>query len=169
MYVQLKLTPEASVSVFTAPSISFTGSRGYGVEERVEITCTATDPAPGSGLASATCPGVSAEAATLPAGLNRLEATATDVAGNTTTAATEFTISVRADGLCTLARRYVTRGGIANSMCQQLQAYQRAQSRGDWNAAAGSLAAFVNHVEAQSGKARSASDAAPLIRLAAAL
>ncbi|HKH31415.1 MAG TPA: hypothetical protein VKA45_10210, partial [Gaiellaceae bacterium] len=60
-----------------------------------------------------------------------------------------------ADSLCALVRSYVGSAGVANSLCTKL--------------ARGAYAAFANEVDAQTGKALTADEAAILKGLVAQL
>ena len=68
--------------------------------------------------------------------------------------------------LCDLVRVYVDKSGIADALCAKLDA---AASKADRTEQQADLHAFVNQVEAQSGKSMTAAEAATLIRLAEAL
>ena len=90
----------------TAPTITFAGNAGtYGIGSTVSITCAAADGL--SGVASSTCPTISAPAWSLGAGLHTLSGTATDKAGNTGTGSTTFTVTVNSADLCTLNTQFV--------------------------------------------------------------
>ncbi len=67
--------------------------------------------------------------------------------------------------MCELTEAYVTKAGIANALCAKLDAAERADARGQANAKAGSLGAYVNQLRAQSGKAITAERAEFLIGL----
>ncbi len=134
-----------------APTITFTGNAGsYSVDQQVNITCSTGDAT--SGVASSTCPGATGPAYALGVGSHTLNASATDMAGNQNTASSTYTVTVNSDNICALVQRWVSQKGVANSMCQQLK-----------NRAYG---AFINHVNAQSGKFVSAPNAAVLVSLA---
>jgi len=134
-----------------APTITFSGNAGtYRLRDFISIGCTATDA--GSGIAESVCPTISARAWTLPLGTTTLTATATDVAGNTATATTSFTVRVAAADLCALVRELVP--GHATPLCAQLR---------------GSARAFRNHLRAQRGKKVPPHIADLLERLAAGL
>jgi hypothetical protein len=60
-------------------------------------------------------------------------------------------LTVTAQSLCALTERYVTKAGVANSLCAKLE-------HGSWNA-------FANEVAAQSGKSLTDEQAATLTRL----
>ena len=133
------------------PVITFSGNVGsYSVDQQVSIACSATDAT--SGIATSSCPGASGDAYTFGVGSSTLNASATDKAGNQHAASTSFTVTVNAGNICELVKRWVNKAGVANSMCQQLKN--------------GAYGAFVNHVEAQSGKSVAADKAAILISLA---
>jgi hypothetical protein len=92
----------------TKPVVSFTGDAGsYAVTQTVAIACSASDPAPGSGLAASTCPSVNAPAWSLGLGAHTLSASATDNAGNTQTASASYTVTVTSASLCTLTDQFV--------------------------------------------------------------
>lgn len=160
-------TSSASVTIkrdAMVPAVSFSGATAYTVDQTVSITCAASDAM--SGLASSSCPGASGAAYLFNIGSNGLSASATDNAGNGNSAATTFTVSVTAGSLCALTQRFVSSAGIANSMCVKLNAAGAAIARGNMQAKAGPLGAYVKEVQAQTGKAVSAANAAILISLA---
>ena len=67
--------------------------------------------------------------------------------------------------VCELTQAYVTKHGIAKSLCAKLDAAERADARSQANAKAGALGAYMNELRAQSGKAITAERAAFLISL----
>ena len=143
----------------TSPTVSF-GSHpdSYTVDQLVTIACSASDPDPGSGLASSTCDQASIQnvpAYTIGLGPHTLSATATDRAGNTGAGSTTVDVIVTPASLETLVDQLVGDHGIANSLVAKLQARN--------------VKAFDNEVDAQTGKKISAADAALLKQLAAAL
>jgi hypothetical protein len=71
--------------------------------------------------------------------------------------------------LCRLTRSYVSKPGIADALCAKLDAAAAADERGDEQAKAGALLAYVSQVEAQTGKSLTAAQAANLIDLASKL
>jgi hypothetical protein len=92
----------------TKPRVSFAGDAGsYAVTQTVAIACSASDPTPGSGLASSSCPSVNAPAWSLGLGAHTLSASATDNAGNTQVASAGFTVTVTSASLCTLTDQFV--------------------------------------------------------------
>ncbi len=148
------LPPPIDDSDHTPPVITFTGNQGtYTVDQTVAITCSATDA--GTGIATSNCPGASGPAYLFGVGTTTLNASATDKAGNSASASTQFTVQVTSGSLCSLVQRWVNQAGVANSMCQQLTN--------------GAYGAFRNHVTAQSGKFVTAANAAILISLSKSL
>jgi hypothetical protein len=106
----------------TKPSVSFAGDAGsYAVTQNVAITCSASDPTPGSGLASSNCPSVNAPAWSLGLGTHTLSASATDNAGNTSTATASYTVTVTPASLCTLTSQFVQ----GSTKYQQLNALSK--------------------------------------------
>jgi YVTN family beta-propeller protein len=90
----------------TAPVITYTGNAGtYSVNQLVNIHCTASDAL--AGIAASTCADISGAAYSFPLGMNTLTASANDVAGNSVTAATTFTVTVDSMSLCTLTKQFV--------------------------------------------------------------
>ena len=106
----------------TKPTVSFAGGAGsYTVTQTVAITCSASDPTPGSGLASSNCPSVNAPAWSLGPGTHTLSASASDNAGNTGTASASYTVTVIPASLCTLTSQFVQ----GSAKYQQLNALSR--------------------------------------------
>lgn len=149
----------------TPPVVSYAGNLGtYTVDLNVDITCSATDAL--SGISSTTCADIHRPAYELPLGSNTLSATAVDLAGNGASASVTFTIQVTEGSLCNLTRRFTTKPQIADSLCGKLDSARQAPTP---QARAGKLGAFLNELNAQTGKAFSTADAAILSRLAQAL
>lgn len=149
----------------TAPTVVYLGNAGsYTLDQFVSIQCVASDA---SGVASTTCADISGPAWSFDAGLNTFSATATDVAGNTSApVSTTFTVGVSAESLQALVSQFSTDGGVANGLNAKLAAAGQAQNP---SARAGQLGAFENQVNAQTGKALTAEQAATLIRLSRSL
>jgi hypothetical protein len=106
----------------TKPTVSFAGDAGsYAITQTVAIACSASDPTPGSGLASSNCPSVNAPAWSLGLGTHTLSASASDNAGNTSTAAASYTVTVTPASLCTLTSQFVQ----GSTKYQQLNALSR--------------------------------------------
>lgn len=151
----------------TPPSIAFTGNAGtYQVDQSVEIACSATDQTSGIDAALTNCPNTSGPAYAFNLGMNTVNASATDNAGNASSASTTFTVADTCPGLEGLAGQFVTNSGAASSFERQVAAICSAPNA---KAKAGTLGAFVHHVNAQSGKQLTSAQAAVLIRLADAL
>jgi hypothetical protein len=153
----------------TKPVVTYSGNAGtYTVDQTVAITCSASDAM--SGVASSTCANVGGDAYTFGLGAHTYSATATDRAGNTGSASTTFTVKVTGASLCALTRRFVSNNGVANSLCQKLDAADAAFGRGQPDTAHNVLAAYINEVQAQSGgKFLSAANASILMALAGAM
>jgi uncharacterized protein YegL len=137
----------------TNPVVTFTGALSYAVDQTVSITCSSSDNL--SGIASDTCASISGPAYSFGLGAHTFGASATDNAGNTTSTSGAFTVGVTAQSLCALVQAWASNAGVANSLCVKL--------------AHGSYGAWVNEVQAQSGKKISAGHAAILIQLVAGL
>lgn len=151
-----------------APMISFSpDGQTYDVNDTVSIACSTADAL--SGVASSTCADVSGPAWSLGLGTHDLSATATDNAGNTNTGTGSYTVRATATGVCVLVNQWVSKAGVASSLCAKLQAAAASRARGDDTAAANQLAAFRNALDAQTGKLISADHAATLASLSRAL
>jgi hypothetical protein len=152
----------------TPPVVTYTGNAGtYTVDQMVNITCSATDNL--SGVASSTCQNISGPAYSFPLGTNSFSAAATDKAGNMGTGSTSFTVQATPGGLVNLVTQFVTNPGVAQGLTDKLNAIASAIARGNANAKAGIVGAFINQVNAQTGKSITAQHAAILIRLVSAL
>jgi hypothetical protein len=151
----------------TAPVVSYTGNAGsYTVEQTVSIQCSASDPSPGSGLASDTCADVSAPAYTFSLGSHTLSASAEDVAGNVGSGSTTFTVAVTFDSLKLLVAEFSTNPDVTSGLNDKLTAAAKAKTA---STRSNQLTAFTNQVKAQTGKALTAYQAQILLELAQAL
>lgn len=93
----------------TPPTVIYSGNAGsYSLLAPVAITCNPSDTL--SGIASSTCANTSGAAWTFGAGVHKLSASATDVAGNTGAGSAAFTVTVSSADLCTLTRQFVDGG-----------------------------------------------------------
>ncbi|WP_336924008.1 CBM35 domain-containing protein [Aquipuribacter sp. SD81] len=146
-----------------APEIAFDGARAYTVDETVAVTCTATDPEPGSGLAEDTCEGVEGEAWTFGTGEHEVTASATDVAGNSSTASATFTVEVTYGSLAVLVDRFVDDESVAAGLVDKLEA---AESAAREKTRANVLRAFERQLDAAVGKSVDADEADALRTLA---
>lgn len=154
----------------TPPLVSYAGNAGaYTVADSVNITCSASDPQPGSGMASDTCQNISGDGYTFALGTNSYSATGTDNAGNVGHGQTSFTLTVDTDSLCTLTKRWVTNPGIAGALCAKLDAAKASIARGDTNSKNGQLDAYRNQLSAQSDKSIPADKVAILTKLSQAI
>jgi hypothetical protein len=117
-------SPDAVTTLDTvAPTVAFGGNQGtYDVDQAIWIACGAVDR--GTGLASSSCPGVaSATAYTLGFGPHTLSATATDKAGNTTTAQTTYTVTATAAGTGGLLAKWVKASGKYQALSPGLKLF----------------------------------------------
>jgi hypothetical protein len=152
----------------TPPTVTYFGNEAtYTVDRFVEITCEAADAL--SGVERDTCAGITGAAYEFDLGTNTFSAEAVDLAGNTGIASVTFVVEVTYASLCNLTNRFLTNQGVARSLCEQLDAAERAEHRGQTNAKTGGLEAYVNHVEAQAGKTLTNAEADILIRLVGGL
>jgi hypothetical protein len=150
-----------------APVVAYTGNAAtYTVDQTVSIHCDASDPTPGSGLASDTCSDVSAPAYTFALGENTLSATAEDVAGNLGSGSTTFTVIVTFGSLRVLVARFSVNPDVTQGLNDKLTAAEKAKTEA---ARDGQLRAFASQVDAQTGKALTEDQAQILLRLAEAL
>jgi hypothetical protein len=150
----------------TPPLVAYAGNAGtYTVDQTVSIQCTASDPG-GSGVASTTCADVDAPAFTLGLGTHSYRASATDVAGNSGVGSTTFTVTVTFTSLQNLVRMFSTDPDVTAGLNDKLAA---AAASPDKNARDHQLNAFINQVNAQTGRALTATEAGVLIQLAKAL
>jgi hypothetical protein len=80
-----------------------------------------------------------------------------------------FTVNITYERLGDLVEKYVTKQGIVKSLLAKLDNAKKAEAKGNENAKAGIIGAFINEVEAQTDKAISPEHADILIKLAKAL
>ena len=152
----------------TPPTVTYSDNAGiYDVLDEVAITCSAIDVT--AGIGDDTCSDIVGPAWIFGLGSSSFSATAIDDAGNEGMGSTSFEVRASFGGLCSLVRDFVSHAGVANSMCAKIRAAERAQARGQTKARDGSLSAFVNEAEAQTGKRLDVDGAAVLILIATAL
>ena len=152
----------------TAPAVVYLGNVGrYTVDQTVAIVCIASDGT--SGIASDTCADANGPAYQFAIGTNTLAASATDRAGNTGKGMAIFTVSVTPDGLCALTKRFVTKAGVAESLCAKLAAAAQAKAHGSSAALNGLIGAYGNEIAAQTDKSVTPANAAILRRLVGSL
>ena len=80
--------------------------------------------------------------------------------------AARFGLAVPAGALCSLVESLVDKAGVAQALCAKLEAAGASDARGNADAKAGQIGAFINQVNAQRGKSISDADATRLIELA---
>ncbi|QRN98638.1 S8 family serine peptidase [Archangium violaceum] len=155
----------------TAPALGVSGEGSYTVEQTVAVSCTAADALSGLDLDPCGAPVVSEAAWNLPLGTSTFPLLASDRAGNVTSRQVSVTVRATFDSLRALTSRLLEGAapGQANSLGAKLDAAKSASERGNTTAANHQLAAYRHQVEAQSGKALTAEQAATLSRLAEAL
>lgn len=148
----------------TPPVVSYSGNaHSYTVADHVEIDCEASDAL--SGIRASTCVRTAAPAYTFALGLNSATASASDLAGHTTTASTSFTVNATCASIKVLVLRFVS-SPVADSLIAKINAICDAPNGA---ARSGTLEAFRHEVDAQTAKTLTASEAAILKRLAGAL
>lgn len=107
-----------------APVVVYTGNAGsYTVDQVVAITCSATDPAPGSGIAQSTCAPTSGPAYLFGPGSHTFTATATDNAGNVGHGSTTFSVAVTQASLCNLTLSFVQGSARYQGLPAKIQAF----------------------------------------------
>lgn len=147
-----------------APTVTFTGNAGtYTVDQEISISCAAQDSL--SGVAADTCSDIVGPAYSFVWGTNEVTASATDNAGNVGDGTATFEVQVTTEGISALITQFVAQKGVANALIVKLNDLQQ----GNPEAVAGKLAAFVNHVQAQTGKQLTPEQADLLIRLVGSL
>jgi hypothetical protein len=152
----------------TKPSVSYSGNAGtYTVDQTITISCTASDTL--SGIASSSCATISGPAYAFALGTNTRSASATDVAGNTGSGSTTFTVGVTFDSLCRLSASFSTDSTVDTGLCDKLAAAKAAAANGDTKTKNNNLAAYRQQVAAQSGKALTKQQATLLTNLSKAL
>jgi len=150
----------------SAPTVTWSGNAGsYTADQMVSITCTPSDTL--SGVASSTCKDITGPAYDflLTPASNTFEATAVDNTGNAMAepTRTSFTVTVNAAATNSVITRLVTNPGVVSSLQSQSSSIAGAPNA---NAKKGKLGAFINHVNAQTGKSITPANAAVLITLA---
>lgn len=159
-------TASASVTIArdaTAPVVSFSGGDSiYALTDVVNLDCEASDAMSGVDGTSVDCEPVSGPAWSFGPGQTTFEAWAMDMAGNEGSASETILVVVDPDGLADLACSFADNRGICTSLRAKLDAFERTGNRGPLNA-------FINEVNAQSGRHLTAEEAAILVAMAGAL
>jgi hypothetical protein len=107
----------------------------------------------------------SASCSTLVPGPLTVRGTIRDKDGGATEYTATVNVAVTFDSLCELVKRYSTNADVASGLCSKLAAAADATARGNAAAVANQLNAFKNQVDAQTGKAFTADQAATLLTL----
>ena len=132
----------------TAPIVTYRGAAAsYTVDERIAITCEATDNL--SGIAENGCRNIAGDAYNFSVGQNTFASTAVDVAGNETSSQVTFTVRATFASVANVGVRCITNRGIGNSLVAKLNAAERLVVPGLRRAL---LVAFQNEVRALRGK-----------------
>jgi hypothetical protein len=152
----------------TPPVVTYTGNLGtYPADATVDIACSSSDAL--SGVAADTCSPVQGPAYLLLPGANRFSATATDRAGNVGSGATTFTVAATYASVKNVVARLCGAPDVVTGLTAKLDAAQAAAARGNGTARANQIQAFINQINAQTGKSITPDNAVILIRLAQAL
>jgi hypothetical protein len=150
----------------TAPSISFSGNAGsYTVDQTVSIACTATDLV--TSAPAVACIGGSGPAYAFNLGVNVVQATAQDDAGNRAAGTTPFTVTVDEASLAALTGQFDADAKATGLLTKHLE--QALKHRDDGAARRAHLASYRRAVEREIGKTLTAEAGAILIRLVDAL
>jgi hypothetical protein len=137
------------------------------VADTVNITCSATDAL--SGVASTTCVTINGPAYGFTLGANTFSATATDLAGNTGSGTTQFTVVVTGAGICQLVTAWGTDPRLTRGACALLSYADRAIADGNPQEAAALLTFLQRAAARDSGGSITADRAALFQRLTAAM
>jgi fibronectin type 3 domain-containing protein/lysophospholipase L1-like esterase len=156
----------------TGPEITFSVADGVeiGVDQLVEITSKAEDAL--SGVDASKDVEVSKPGYELGLGSHSFTAEAVDVAGNRTSKSIHVVVVVDYDGLSSLTNQFLSANGNKanlNSFESKLMAAKESEEKGNTAAHNGQLQAFMNQVNAQSGKALTEEQAKMLRKLAQSL
>ncbi|WP_373229470.1 OmpL47-type beta-barrel domain-containing protein [Cohnella sp.] len=157
----------------TAPVISFSVADGAQivVDQLLEISCEASDAL--SGIETSTCENIAKPAYELGLGAHVFSAEAADQAGHITNVSVTIQVGVDYESLSRLTSQFIDSNkgdsGIAQSLINKLNAAHASEKKGDEKAKNGQLGAYINQVQAQSGKALTVLQAEILIGLAQAL
>jgi hypothetical protein len=148
----------------TVPVIEFIGHQEtYSVDSTVKITCNIKDEL--SGIASEECQNVEGPAYEFELGINKVTATATDNAGNTTKKEIQFTVTVDFDSLSRLTESLVTEEEVALSLIEKLQKAKESAEKDNKQAMHGQLNAFEEQLKAQGEKSISEENTKILVNL----
>jgi len=149
------------------PVVTYTGNAGsYTVDQTIAIHCAASDPSPGSGIASTTCADINGPAYSFGLGSHTYSATAEDVAGNVASGSTAFDVTVTFTSVANLVQRFSTDPDVTAGLTDKLAAAAGSANKTPRD---NQLRAFINQVRAQTGAALTPAQAQVLITLGEAL
>lgn len=157
----------------TAPVITFSIADGAQIaaDQLLEMSCEASDAL--SGIETSTCENVAKPAYELGLGTHVFSAEGSDQAGNITNASVTIQVVVDYGSLSRLTSEFIdtngSESGIAQALINKLEEAQASSLKGNENAKNGQLGAYMNQVQAQSGKALTVRQAEILIGLVQAL
>lgn len=138
----------------SAPTLAYTCAAAT-VDVAGDVSCQLSSADTLSGIKVVLGSSIQEPAWRLGAGTHVFSASATDNAGNTAAVTAHVTVTVTADSLCLLSTRFVSRSGIAQSLCAKL--------------AAGAINAYRQEVSALREKSLTGEQADALDLFAAAL
>lgn len=134
----------------TAPVITFIGNAGvYTLDQEVDIRVEVADPL--SGVASSNARDVKGPAFSFPLGPNVITVTATDVAGNTVTESTTFTVRFTFDGLRALIRRFVTNPALQMALLRLVDLLEAFSRRRNFPLRRAQIAALIALITRERG------------------
>jgi hypothetical protein len=152
----------------TPPTITYSGNQGtYTIDQNVNITCLAVDA--GSGLAGNDCADITGSALSFGVGMHTFSATASDVAGNSTTVSTTFTVGVTVDNLVDLTTQYTGSSQSARLLVASLRLVTLADRLHSPRLKAVAVNAYIVLLNFQRGHALTPQEVATLTQLARAL
>jgi hypothetical protein len=156
----------------TAPVVQITGESSYTIDERVTITCSASDVT--SSVYGTPCdqPLLQVEAYTLESGENTVTVTVEDMAGHQTTVTHTFEVTVTFDSLKTVTNDFLKETGdeawesVANAYNQKLDLAKEKADSGKLEAARDIMDDYIDQVRDHAGKFFTHEQAEILIRWA---
>jgi hypothetical protein len=153
---------------YSAPVVQIIGEEAYTIDQMVNITCTATDVVSGVNGTPCAEPLVDVQAYTLEPGLHMVTAEAEDAAGNRGSVEHSYSVVATFDSLSALAGTFAAETGapgwegIVASLQEKLAEAKALADEGKGQEAINLLKAFMNEVNAQSGKKLSSEQASVL-------
>jgi hypothetical protein len=148
----------------TPPQISFVGNAGtYTFDQEVDIRVQVTDAL--SGVASTDARDVRGPAYSFMIGPNVVNATAVDVAGNTASQSTTFTVRFTFDGIRALLRRFVQDSGQLNALTRIIDNIEEAIASRNASARRNQIESLIATIDNRRGGALTSEQADLLMRL----